>query len=117
LVRLIQSWPARGGTGLGNYNINYTPGTLTVNPAPLTITPDAPRRRIRHGLQPLHRQCEGLKNGDAGTVTYASTWRAGAAGGGQLQLTVTFSFTAAAPRTTFITLNTATNGFDCEPVP
>ena len=30
-----------GGTGLSNYTISYVNGTLTVNAAPLTITPTA----------------------------------------------------------------------------
>ena len=37
------------GSGLGNYTINYTNGSLTVNPAPLTVTAVVSPTDIGHG--------------------------------------------------------------------
>ncbi len=38
------------GTGLGNYNISYQPGSLSVNPAGLTITANARSKTYGQGL-------------------------------------------------------------------
>ena len=43
------SFPApRSGTGLSNYTISYVNGTLTVNPAALTITANNDEQDLRH---------------------------------------------------------------------
>ena len=67
------------GTGLGNYTINYVNGTLTVNPATLTIT--AANRTKTYGQAVTFAGTEftttGLVNGN--TVTSVTLTSAGAA--------------------------------------
>ena len=66
------------GVGLGNYAINYAPGTLTVTPAPLTVT--ANNQTMTYGsanLPSFTYASSGLVNGDVITgslVTNASVY-------------------------------------------
>ncbi|HEX4262725.1 MAG TPA: MBG domain-containing protein, partial [Verrucomicrobiae bacterium] len=70
------------GTGLNNYNISYANGTLTVNPATLTIT--ATNRSKIYGQTTTFAGTEftsiGLVNGDTATsATFTSSGSAGTA--------------------------------------
>jgi len=60
------------GSGLGNYTITYENGSLTVTPAPLTITPDDQTMTYGGRLPSLTVTYTGLVNGDTpGTFTTA----------------------------------------------
>src|SRR5207247_2222883 len=67
---------AAAGTGLGNYNISYANGTLTVSAAPLTITPPIQGKTYGTALTPdgtTQFTTSGLVNSDTVTsVTLAS---------------------------------------------
>ncbi|MBI2234504.1 MAG: filamentous hemagglutinin N-terminal domain-containing protein [Micavibrio aeruginosavorus] len=67
------------GTGLGNYNITYAPGTLTVNPAILTITANSFGKTYGDTYTFLGSEftSSGLKNSDS--VTGVTLISAGAA--------------------------------------
>ena len=69
----------RSGTGLGNYTISYLQGSLTVNPAPLTITAGEHEQDVRPdgGVHGTEFTESGLVNGD--TVTGVTSSSAGAA--------------------------------------
>ncbi len=63
------------GTGLGNYSITYVSGTLTVNPAPLTITAGSTSKKYGEIVNFAIVQCSivGLLNGDTvSSVSLAS---------------------------------------------
>ena len=47
-----------------NYTITYVPGTLTVTPAPLTITADERRRSTARRCRPSRLSYSGFVNGD-----------------------------------------------------
>ncbi len=70
------------GSGLGNYSISYTNGTLTVDKAPLTITA-ADKSRTYGDVNPaLTGTISGIKNGDAITASYSTSASAGSPVGG-----------------------------------
>ena len=78
------------GSGLSNYDIAYEPGTLTVNPAALTIT--AGNQTKTYGqtddVGADSYTVDGLVNGDTVTgVTLASTGAAANAGAGSYAIT------------------------------
>ena len=73
---------AAAGTGLGNYSISYVNGTLTVNPAPLTITAnnDSKTYGTPKTFSGTAFTATGLVNGDTITgVTETSTGAAASA--------------------------------------
>ena len=81
-VRLMRLCPARGGTGLGNYTISYVNGSLTVNPAALTITADSTSKTYGQTatFAGTSSRTSGLVNGDTVTgVTVTSTGAAATA--------------------------------------
>jgi hypothetical protein len=55
------------GTGLGNYNIGYVPGTLTVGQAALTITATSTNKVYGAPLPTLTASYAGFVNGDTNT--------------------------------------------------
>ncbi|GBQ31383.1 hypothetical protein AA12717_3746 [Gluconacetobacter sacchari DSM 12717] len=64
------------GTGLGNYDISYAPGTLTITPAPLTITAGSGSSVYGQAPATAGFTATGLVNGDAvsgATLTTAAT--------------------------------------------
>ena len=67
------------GTGLGNYTISYLQGSLTVNPAPLTITAESTSKTYGQTVTFAGSEFteSGLVNGD--TVTGVTLSSAGAA--------------------------------------
>ena len=50
-----------GGLTSGNYAISYAPGTLTVDPRPLTVTADDASRPVGDAEPALHRQLRRLR--------------------------------------------------------
>ncbi|HVU24066.1 MAG TPA: MBG domain-containing protein, partial [Opitutus sp.] len=52
------------GASADNYSITYSPGTLAVTPAPLTVTIDAKTRAYGDANPALTYSVSGLKNGD-----------------------------------------------------
>jgi hypothetical protein len=62
---------------LGNYDVTLIDGTLTVTPAPLTVTPDNASRTYGDPNPSFTGRIEGLKNNDAITASYGTS--AGAA--------------------------------------
>ena len=58
------------GSGLGNYTINYANGSLTVNPAPLTVTAVVSPTDIGHGdtVPTPTFTYSGFVNGDTAAV-------------------------------------------------
>ena len=61
------------GTGLGNYLVSYASGTLTVNPATLTVTANNTNKAYGTVLNPTSYAVTGLLNGDSVTnVTLTS---------------------------------------------
>ena len=102
----------------GNFSGSTGSVDQAVQPAPLSITPDGGKTK-NYGLVfiAFTGNVVGLQNGDAGTVTYASTGAPAAAGVGSYNITATFSFTAGSASNYSITYNTATNGLTVNPVP
>jgi hypothetical protein len=78
-----------------NYSITYAPGTVTVNPAPLTITPDGGKVKIYgQTYSAFTGAAATLFNGDAVSITYASAGTAPAAQAGAYDVTVAgYTFT------------------------
>ncbi|ALG74230.1 hypothetical protein AL072_24980 [Azospirillum thiophilum] len=71
------------GSGLSNYTITYADGTLTVDPAALTVTADAARKTYGDSATLSGYTATGLKNSDSVTgVSLASTGAAATAGVG-----------------------------------
>ncbi len=69
------------GSGLSNYTITYADGTLTVDPAALTITADAARKTYGDSATLSGYAATGLKNGDSvSSVGLTSTGTAVTAG-------------------------------------
>ncbi|HET7456053.1 MAG TPA: MBG domain-containing protein [Gemmatimonadaceae bacterium] len=64
---------AATGTGLGNYDIGYTNGQLTVTPAGLTITAANATRLYGDANPTLSGTIAGIKNGDGITATYSTS--------------------------------------------
>ncbi|MGZ4198799.1 MAG: Ig-like domain repeat protein, partial [Thermoleophilia bacterium] len=63
---------AAQGSGLDNYKIGYTNGTLKVTPAPLTITANDQTKVYGDANPTLDGTIVGLKNGDAITASYTT---------------------------------------------
>ncbi len=107
------------GSGLGNYNLKYANGTLTVNPAPLSITPDGGKSKYYGDVfSAFTGVVSGLKNSDAVTVSYASTGAAATAGVGNYDITVqSYTFTVGSAGNYNITTNTVTGGLKVNPAP
>lgn len=59
------------GTGLGNYTISYVSGTLTVKPAPLTVTANSATRLYGQTNPVFMGTITGIKNGDNITPVFA----------------------------------------------
>ena len=59
---------AATGTGLGNYNITYANGTLTLNPAPLVVTPLDASRAYGQTNPVFAASYSGFVNGQTNTV-------------------------------------------------
>jgi 6-phosphogluconolactonase (cycloisomerase 2 family) len=68
-------------TKLGNYSVTSKNGTLTVNPASLTLTAADATRAYGNPNPAFTGSIVGLKNGDIITATFASTATAGSAVG------------------------------------
>ncbi len=62
----------QGTLAATNYVFVFVDGTLTVNPAPLTVTADNASRAYGAANPPFTGTITGLKNGDNITATYAS---------------------------------------------
>jgi 6-phosphogluconolactonase (cycloisomerase 2 family) len=58
---------------LGNYTVTINNGTLTINPAPLSVTAANASRLFGTPNPPLSGIITGIKNGDPITATYATT--------------------------------------------
>jgi hypothetical protein len=56
-----------------NYAITYVSGTLTVTPAPLTVTANDVTIHKGQAIPPLTGTVVGLVNGDTDTATYSTT--------------------------------------------
>jgi hypothetical protein len=116
---------------VGAYNITvssytFTPGTasnyaittntalsgLTVNPAPLSITPDGAKTKVLGSVfTAFTGSVVGLKNSDAVTVNYASAGAPAGAGVGSYDITVgSYNFTVGSATNYSVTLNSAHNG-------
>ncbi|WP_431859162.1 GLUG motif-containing protein [Azospirillum sp.] len=76
------------GSGLSNYTITYTGGTLTVDPAMLTVTADAVRKTYGDTATLSGFTATGLKNSDSVTgVTLSGTGTEATAGVGSYAIT------------------------------
>jgi hypothetical protein len=95
-----------------NYSVTPTNGTLTVTPAPLSITPDGGKSKTYGAtFTAFTGVVVGLKNSDAVTVTYTSAGAPAAAGVGSYDITVAgYTFTAGSASNYTITTNTAVKG-------
>ncbi len=100
------------GTGVGNYAITYSEGTLTVDTASLTVTPDGSKvKTYGQTFSGFTGQVTGLQNTDAVTVSYDSTGAPPTAGVGSYDITVAgVTFTSGAASNYNVTKNTATGG-------
>jgi biopolymer transport protein ExbD len=77
------------GTGLANYNITYNNGSLTVNKATLTVTPDGSKTKTYGSVfSAFTGSYTGDKNGDTFTISYASTGAAATATVASYDITV-----------------------------
>ncbi|WP_042700660.1 MBG domain-containing protein, partial [Azospirillum sp. B506] len=75
------------GSGLSNYTITYADGTLTVDPAALTVTADAARKTYGDSATLTGFTATGLKNSDSVTgVSLSSSGTAAAAGVGSYNI-------------------------------
>jgi HSP20 family molecular chaperone IbpA len=70
------------GAALANYDVTYNTGTLSVTPAPLTVTPDNQARVYGDANPTLTGVVSGLVNGDAVTATYSTAATASSGVGG-----------------------------------
>jgi len=61
------------GGKLGNYTVTVNNGTLTVNPAPLSVTADNKNRLYGQSNPVFTGTISGIQNGDNITATYSST--------------------------------------------
>jgi hypothetical protein len=76
------------GTGLGNYDINYVNGTLTVNKAPLTITASNASKTYGNAAAPFGYTSSGLVNSDSiSSVSLASLGAPATANAGTYAIT------------------------------
>ena len=57
---------------LGNYTVTYNTGSLTVTPAPLTLTPDAQTKTYGSEFTAFTGTVAGIQNGDDITASYSS---------------------------------------------
>ncbi len=62
-----------GSTSLSNYAITNTPGTLTITPAPLTVTVNNATRQYGQPNPSFSSTTSGTLNGDVLTITYSTT--------------------------------------------
>src|SRR5207248_1283145 len=67
---------------LGNYDVTSTNGTLSVTPAPLSVSTDDKARLYGDANPPLTGSISGIKNSDNITASYATTATAASAVGG-----------------------------------
>ena len=109
------SYPITVSTGTlatANYSFLYVNGTLTVQPAPLTITPDGSKTKILGAtFTAFTGMITGLQHSDAVTVSYTSKGAASSAAVGSYDITVaSYNFTSGSASNYAITQNTATNG-------
>ena len=65
---------------LGNYTVTLNTGNLTVNPAPLTVTPDDQTKVYGSTFTAFTGSVTGIQNGDNITAGYASNGAAATAG-------------------------------------
>jgi len=65
--------PTVTGAALGNYNVVSTPGTLTVTPAPLTITAANATRQYATANPVFSGSVMGAVNGDTFTLSFTTT--------------------------------------------
>ncbi|MDG3439038.1 MBG domain-containing protein, partial [Nitrospirillum amazonense] len=76
------------GTGLSNYSVSYADGTLTVNPAALTITASGASKTYGTSASLTGYSSSGLVNGDSvSAVTLASSGSGTAASVGSYSIT------------------------------
>jgi hypothetical protein len=61
------------GTNLANYNLSVVPGTLTITPAPLTVTANSVSRVYDSANPTFTGTVSGALNGDSFTLTYTTT--------------------------------------------
>src|SRR5207237_663751 len=104
----------------GNDSYNPAPDVIrsfTVNPAPLSLTPDGGKSKTYGDLfAAFTGQVVGLRNSDAVTVTYASLGAPAAADAGSYDITVnSYSFTVGKASNYTITSNTAIAGLKVNP--
>ncbi|HVK39492.1 MAG TPA: MBG domain-containing protein, partial [Candidatus Kapabacteria bacterium] len=70
----IGTWPiTASGYTSDNYEISYTDGTLTIEPATLTITAPSPTRDYGEANPPLDGGFSGARNGETFAVTGSTT--------------------------------------------
>jgi len=109
------------GTGLGNYNITYVNGTLTINPATLTYTANAANMTYGGTVPTLGGSVTGFVNNEtlSGATTGALTWSTNATsssnvgsyyinGSGLTANHGDYTFVQAAGNATAMTINPAT---------
>jgi len=65
--------PTAHGIALANYNVIYTPGTLTVTPATLTVTANNATRQYDAANPVFTGSVSGAMNGDAFTLSFTTT--------------------------------------------
>ncbi len=69
----ITATPVDPGGRLNNYRVTLNAGTLTITPAPLTVTPDAASRLYGAANPVFTGTLTGLQNGDNITATYTTS--------------------------------------------
>jgi hypothetical protein len=65
--------PTVTGAALANYNVIYVPGTLTITPAPLTITAANATRQYMAANPTFSGSVSGALNGDTFALTFTTT--------------------------------------------
>ena len=111
----VGSYPITVLTGTlatANYSFLYVSGTLTVQPAPLVITPAGSKTKIFGAVfTAFTGTITGLQGSDAVTVTYASKGAAASAAVGSYDITVaSYNFTNGSASNYAVTQNISTNG-------
>ena len=91
-----------------NYIFTYMPGTLTVTPRALTVTPDNKTKVYGDTFTAFTGTVTGLQAGDNITVTYASAGAPGAAAVGTYSITATLNDPNNRLSNYAVTLNTGT---------
>jgi hypothetical protein len=119
------------GVGVGEYDITsgftFTQGSranydvhtntavkgLKVNPATLTVTPDAGKTKILgQTFTAFTGTVSGLVNGDTGTASYSSPGAVASAGVGEYDITSGFAFTQGSAANYDVHTNTAVKGLN-----